>query len=291
MNNRAIVFLGGLAVLVVLGSFSIFTVKEWEKAVLFQLGEVKRTDIAPGIHFKLPFVNNVRQFDGRVLSLDAETERFLTKEKKNVSVDAFVKWRIIDVATFYTSTGGNEARANVRLSQIIRDSLKSQFGLRNIQEVVSGERLEIMSIVQMSANREAEKFGIEVVDVRLRRIDLPEEVSESVYSRMRAERTRIAKELRSKGAEAAERIRADADRQRVVTLADAFRDAERLRGEGDAESAEIYAKAYKKNEEFYSFYRSLNAYKSTFRGKDDVLVIEPGSDFFKYFKNPLGKQK
>ncbi len=291
MNNRAIGLLGGLAVLVVLGSFSIFTVKEWEKAVLFQLGEVKRTDITPGIHFKLPFVNNVRHFDGRVLSLDAETERFLTKEKKNVSVDAFVKWRIIDVATFYTSTGGNEARANVRLSQIIRDSLKSQFGLRNIQEVVSGERLDIMTIVQVSANREAEKFGIEVVDVRLRRIDLPDEVSESVYSRMRAERTRIAKELRSKGAEAAERIRADADRQRVVTLADAFRDAERLRGEGDAESAEIYAKAYKKNDEFYSFYRSLNAYKATFRGKDDVLVIEPGSDFFKYFKNPLGKQK
>lgn len=291
MNNKAMVFLGGLAALAVLAGFSIFTVKEWEKAILFQLGEIKRTDFAPGMHFKLPFVNNVQRFDGRVLTLDAETERFLTKEKKNVSVDAFVKWRITDVATFYTSMGGSQVRANVRLSQIIKDSLKSQFGLRTIQDVVSGERRDIMDIVQVNANREAQKFGIEVIDMRLRRIDLPGEVSESVYSRMRAERTRIAKDLRSKGAEAAERIRADADRQRAVILAEAYRDSERIRGEGDAEAADIYAKAYRKNEEFYSLYRSLNAYRSTFRGKDDVLVIDPGADFFKYFKDPRGKQK
>lgn len=286
MNDRVIVVLGGIIGLAVLASFSIFTVKEWERAILFQLGEIKRTDFTPGLHFKLPFVNNVRRFDGRVLTLNADTERFLTKEKKNVSVDTFVKWRITDVATFYTSMGGSQSNANVRLSQIIKDSLKSQFGLRTIQDVVSGERSEIINIVQVNANREAQKFGMEVVDVRLRRIDLPAEVSESVYSRMRAERTRIAKDLRSRGAEAAERIRADADRQRTVILAEAYRDGERTRGKGDAEAADTYAKAYRKNEEFFSLYRSLNAYRSTFRGKDDVMVFEPGTDFFKYFKDP-----
>lgn len=290
MQPKMTIGLIGLLAVLLLGSLSLFTVKEYEKVILFRLGEIVRTDYKPGLHFKIPFINNIRTFDARILTLDATPERFLTKEKKNVSVDAFVKWRITDVAKYYTSMGGSQVRANQRLSQVIKDSLKSQFGLRTIQEVVSGERLDIMNNVQVSANKEAQKYGIDVIDVRIRRIDLPVEVSDSVYQRMRAERTRIAKELRSRGAEAAERIRADADRQRTVILAEAYGNAEHIRGEGDAQAADIYGKAYKQDDEFYSLYRSLNAYKSTFNNKDDIIVLEPGADFFKYFKDPLGKK-
>lgn len=273
-----------LAVAVVIASFSIFTVDEREKVILFRLGEIVSTDFAPGLHFKTPFVNNVRKFDARIQTLDAEPERYLTGEKKNLIVDSFVKWRIKDVSNYYTATGGDAVRANLRLSQIIKDGLRGEFAKRTIQEAVSGERQQIMEAITASANKEAEAFGIDIVDVRIKRIDFPPDISDSVYRRMRAERQRVAKDLRSRGAESAEKIRAEADRQRTVIIADAFRDAEVLRGEGDAVATDIYAKAYGKDIEFYSLYRSLNAYKNTFANKNDVLVIEPDSEFFKYFK-------
>ena len=273
-----------LAIGVVIASFSIFTVDEREKVILFRLGEIVSTDYAPGLHWKTPFVNNVRKFDSRIQTLDAEPERYLTGEKKNLIVDSFVKWRIKDVSNYYTASRGDPTRANLLLSQIIKDGLRGEFAKRTINDAVSGERLEIMASVTEQANIQAEQFGIDIVDVRIKRIDFPAEISDSVYRRMRAERERVAKDLRSRGAESAEKIRAEADRQRTVLTANAFRDAEILRGEGDATTTEIYAKAYGKDFEFYSLYRSLNAYKSTFASKDDILVIEPNSEFFKYFK-------
>lgn len=273
-----------LAIGVVIASFSIFTVDEREKVILFRLGEIVSTDYGPGLHWKTPFVNNVRKFDARIQTLDAEPERYLTGEKKNLIVDSFVKWRIKDVSNYYTATGGDAVRANLRLSQIIKDGLRGEFAKRTIKEAVSGERHQIMTLITNLANAQAETFGIEIVDVRIKRIDFPPEISDSVYRRMRAERERVAKDLRSRGAESAEKIRAEADRQRTVITADAFRDAEILRGEGDAAATEIYAKAYGKDVEFYSLYRSLNAYKRTFASKNDILVIEPNSEFFKYFK-------
>jgi len=273
-----------LAVAVVIASFSIFTVNEREKVILFRLGEIVSTDFPPGLHWKTPFVNNVRKFDARIQTLDAEPERYLTGEKKNLIVDSFVKWRINDVANYFTATGGDAVRANLRLSQIIKDGLRGEFAKRTIKEAISGERQQIMALITKQANAEAEAFGIEIVDVRIKRIDFPPDISDSVYRRMRAERERVAKDLRSRGAESAEKIRAEADRQRTVIIADAFRDAEILRGEGDASATEIYAKAYGKDVEFYSLYRSLNAYKTTFSSKSDILVIEPDSEFFKYFK-------
>ncbi|MFQ5488879.1 MAG: protease modulator HflC [Gammaproteobacteria bacterium] len=280
-----------LVAALLLGWSSLFTVKEWERAVLFKFGEIVRTDYAPGLHFKLPIVNNVKKFDARIQTLDAEPERYLTAEKKNVIVDSFVKWRIDDVAAYYTSMGGDRLRANLRLSQIIKDGLRSEFGKRTIRDVVSGEREEIMKILSVNTARQAKEFGIKVVDVRIKRIDLPQEISISVYRRMEAERARVAKDLRSKGAEAAERIRADADRQRTIIIAEAFREAEQLRGEGDAKAADIYARAYTKDAEFYSFYRSLNAYRATFNSENDILVLEPDSEFFKYFKSAKGGQE
>jgi len=273
-----------LVVAVVIVSFSIFTVNERERAILFRLGEIVKTDFEPGLHWKTPFVNNVRKFDSRIQTLDAEPERYLTGEKKNLIVDSFVKWRIQDVANYFTATGGDAVRANLRLSQIVKDGLRGEFAKRTINEAVSGERLQIMTLITKQANAEAEAFGIEIVDVRIKRIDFPSEISDSVYRRMRAERERVAKDLRSRGAESAEKIRAEADRQRTVIIADAFRDAEVLRGEGDAVATEIYAVAYGKDIEFYSLYRSLNAYKRVFANKSDILVIEPDSEFFKYFK-------
>jgi modulator of FtsH protease HflC len=273
-----------LALAVVVASFSIFTVDEREKIILFRLGEIVSTDFEPGLHWKTPFVNNVRKFDARIQTLDAEPERYLTGEKKNLIVDSFVKWRINDVSNFYTATGGDVMRANLRLSQIIKDGLRGEFAKRTIKEAVSGERLQIMTMITKQANVQAQAFGIEIVDVRIKRIDFPAEISDSVYRRMRAERERVAKDLRSRGAESAEKIRAEADRQRTVIIADAFRDAEILRGNGDASATEIYAEAYGKDVEFYSLYRSLNAYKTTFSSKSDILVVEPDSEFFKYFK-------
>lgn len=275
----------GLLALLVLGAFSIYTVDEREKAILFRLGEIVRTDMEPGIHFKFPIIYNVRKFDGRILTLDEAPERFLTSEQKNVMVDSFVKWRIDNVGRFYQRTGGDERTASLRLSQILKDGLRSEFAKRTVQEVVSGERAQIMDILTQNANRLMGELGMSVVDVRIQQIDLPAEVSDSVYRRMEAERERVARDFRSRGAEAAERIRADADRQRTVILAEAYRDAEMTRGEGDARAAEIYAAAYNKDPEFYAFYRSLRAYRDTFRDRSDVLLMQPDSEFFRYFKD------
>ncbi len=273
----------------ILLSMSLFTVNEREYGILFRLGEITRSDYEPGLHMKMPLINNVRKFDRRIMALDARPEFFLTSEKKNVNVDYFVEWRISDVRRYYTAVGGDESQALQRLSRIINDGMLAEFAKRTIQEVVSGERAKIMDLVQLMANRQAQVFGVEVVDVRIKRIDLPPEVSNSVYQRMRAERTRVAKELRSRGAEAAERIRADADRQRTIILAEAYSKSERIRGEGDAKATDIYARAYQKDAEFYSLYHSLDAYKNTFKSKDDILIIKPDSDFFEYFNDAQGK--
>lgn len=268
-------------------SFSVFKVYEWERVVLFRLGEIVRTDYEPGLHFMIPIINNVRKFDARALTLDVEPERFLTAEKKNVIVDSFVKWRIDDVTRFYTAVLGDEAQARQRLDQIIKDGMRGEFSKRTINEVISGERSRIMTALAVNANQQAKELGISIIDVRIKRIDLPPDVNSAVYRRMEAERTRVAKDFRSRGYEASERIRADADRQREVIIAEAYRDAEQVRGEGDAIAADTYAKAYTKNAEFYAFYRSLNAYRAAFGGKD-LLVLEPDSEFFQYFKGGKG---
>lgn len=277
------------AVVLWLGSMSVFVVDERELAVKFRLGEFDRADYTPGLYFKIPFINNVRKFDSRILTLDAQAERYLTLEKKNVIVDAFIKWRISDVENYYKTMGGDERRAGTRLSQVIKNGLRDEFGKRTIQEAISGERAQIMNVITAQIEEQAKQFGIEVVDVRIKRIELPPEVSDSVYDRMEAERARVAKDLRSRGAEAAERIRADADRQRTVLLAEAYRDAERIRGEGDGRAADIYATAFKQDEKFYEFYRSLDAYKNVFTTPEDVLVLDPESEFFRYFKDASGQ--
>lgn len=287
-QNKSLVIIILLGFVLVMGLFSLFTVDEREKAILLRLGKIESTDFEPGLHFKIPFINNVRKFDGRVLTMDAEPETFLTAEKKNVVVDAFVKWRIADVGTYFTAMGGDERMANVRLSQIIKDGLREEFARRTIQDVISGERAEIMNIATVSADKKSKEFGVEVIDVRIMRIDLKGEVSDAVYRRMEAERTRVAKDFRSKGAEQAERIRADADKQRTVIIAEAYREAELLRGQGDAKASEIYAKAYSKDREFYAFYRSLMAYRGSFKGKEDIMVIKPDADFFRYFNSQKG---
>ncbi len=265
-------------------SASIFTVSETERAVKFKLGEVIADDFEPGLHFKLPFLNYVKKFDARILTMDSKPERFLTAEKKNVIVDSFVKWKIADVKTFYTSVAGDTAQANLRLDQIIKDAFRSEFSKRKIKQLVSTDRDDIQRALIESTSPIAAKLGIDIVDVQVKRIDLPSDVSSSVFRRMEAERERVAREFRSQGKEAAERIRADADKQREIIMANAFRDAEILRGEGDAIAADIYAKSYGQDIEFFSFYRSMNAYKETFRNSGDMLVVDPGSDYFKYFK-------
>ena len=284
MGQLKIISVVVLLLVVIVGSNAFFTVDERQKAIMFKLGEIVRTDFTPGLWLKIPFINNVKKFDGRIQTLDAEPERYLTNEKKNVIVDSFVKWRISDVARYYTATGGDADRANLRLSQIIKDGLRGEFGKRTIKEVISGERVEIMDILTKEADKEAKAFGIDIVDVRIKRIDLAPDISESVYRRMEAERQRVAKDFRARGAEAAEKIRAEADKRRTILLAEAFRDAEKTRGEGDAAAVKIYADAYGKDVKFYSLYRSLNAYKDTFSSKDDILVLEPNTEFFKYFK-------
>ena len=290
MNNARNIGLMALIAALLLLYFSVFIVKEWEKAILFRLGEVVRADYEPGLHFKIPFITNVRKFDSRVLSLDVEPERFLTLEKKNMIVDSYIKWRIDNVTRFYTAVQGDERQAQLRLTQIIKDGMRGEFGNRTVNEVVSGERVQIMNLLKANADEQARTIGIRIVDVRIKRIDLPAEVSESVYRRMRAERERVAKDFRSRGMEAAERIKADADRQRQVLLAEAYRDAETLRGEGDAIATNIYAQAYGADVEFYSLHRSLGAYRSTFQSKDDLLVLEPDSEFFDFFGNAQGRR-
>lgn len=283
------IIVAALALLVLGVASLMYTVDEREKVLLFSLGEIKNAELKPGLHFKFPLVNNVLKFDSRVLTFNEDKERFLTIEKKNVMVDFFVKWRIDNAAQYYRSTRGQEITAQSRLSQIIKDGLRNEFARRTIKQAVSGERGEIMSAINESSKGIASALGIDVVDVRLSRIDLPDEVSDSVYDRMRAERARIAKELRAQGKEASERIRASADRQREVILAEAYKEAQQTRGVGDAKAAATFAGAYNKNAEFYAFYRSMEAYRNSFKDKGDLMVIEPDSDFFSYFNDPTGK--
>ena len=270
---------------VVIGFWAFaFQVDEREKAIKLQFLEVKDANLSPGLHFKWPFINKIQRNDGRILTLDVPPKEFPTSEKKYVKVDFFAKWRIVDVEKYYTATKGLQDRANQRLEPILVEGLKNEFGKRTIQEVVSGERSEIMDVIQIQSNEKSKKFGIEVVDVRVSKIDLPDDVSDSVFNRMRAERDRVAKDFRARGKEQAEVIQATADKERTVILANAYKEAEQIRGDGDAKAAEIYADAYSKNEEFYSFTRSLSAYKNTFNSSSDVLIMEPDSEFFRYFK-------
>ncbi|MBL8413464.1 MAG: protease modulator HflC [Propionivibrio sp.] len=272
-------------VLVVLGA-SIFTVDQRQHAIVFQLGEVRTVIEEPGLYFKWPMIQNVRYFDKRILTLDSvEPERFITSEKKNVLVDSFVKWRIVDPKLYYISVAGDETRAKTRLSQTVNAGLREEFGKRTINDVVSGERNKVMEQMRDKADLDARKIGVQIVDVRVKRVDLPTEVSESVYRRMEAERKRVANELRSEGFAEAEKIRADADRQREVIVADAYREAQKMKGEGDAKATATYAQAFSQNPEFYSFYRSLEAYRNSFKSKSDIIVVEPNSDFFKYMKS------
>jgi len=274
----------GLFVFAIL-SRSLFTVAQRQHALVFQLGEVKDQISDPGLHFKIPLIQNVRYFDKRILTLDTtEPERFITSEKKNVLVDLFVKWRIIDPKLYYISVGGDETRAKTRLEQTVNAGLREEFGKRTVHEVVSGERDRIMDDMRIKADLDARKIGVQIVDVRLKRVDLPSEVSESVYRRMEAERKRVANELRSQGGAEAEKIKADADKQREVIVAEAYRQAQIVKGEGDAKASAIYAQAFGQSPEFYAFYRSLEAYRNSFKSKSDVMVVEPSSDFFKYLK-------
>jgi membrane protease subunit HflC len=279
-----------LGLLLAAGAFSIFTVEQWQRAIVFQLGAVVRSDYLPGLQFKLPVIQNVEKFDGRLQTLESEPELYLTSEKKNVLVDSFVLWRVKNVESFYTATGGSIARAGARLGEFVRKGLKDEFGKRTIQEVVSGKRADIMDILTITANTQAEPFGIEIVDVRVKRIDLPAEVSSSVYQRMQAERQRVARDFRSRGEEEAKRIRARAEKEREVILADAERDAQRIRGEGDGLAADIYARAFGQDAEFFAFYRSLGAYRAAFDSPSDVILMGPENDFFRYFTSQTGVQ-
>lgn len=287
MKNYTSGILVALVAIFLIASSSLYVVDQRQQAILFQLGEVVDVKTSPGLYFKIPLAQNVRYFDSRILTMDtAEPERFITSEKKNVLVDLFVKWRIVDVKQYYISVRGDEMLAQTRLSQTVNSSLRDEFGNRTVHDVVSGERDKIMEIMRQKADADARKIGVEVVDVRLKRVDLPQEVSESVYRRMEAERKRVANELRSTGAAESEKIRADADRQREVILAEAYRQAQEIKGEGDAKASAIYAGAFQPNPEFYAFYRSMEAYKQSFKNKSDMMVLEPNSEFFKYMKNP-----
>lgn len=283
MSNKSLFALIGSVVLALLLWSSLYIVSQTEKAVLLQFGRIVEADVQPGLHFKIPFVNQVRKFDARLLTLDSPTQRFLTLEKKAVMVDAFAKWRVADAERFYTATSGMKQIADERLSRRLEAGLRDQFGKRTLNEVVSGERDALMADITASLNRMASKeLGIEVVDVRVKAIDLPKEVNRSVFERMSTEREREAREHRAKGAELAEGIRADADRQRRVLLAEAYREAEETRGDGDARAASIYAKAFSQDQEFFAFHRSLQAYRESFSNKSDVMVLDSDSDFFRY---------
>ena len=276
--------------LALLASVSLFKIEQWEQAIVFKFREIERSDFKPGLHLKIPGVNTSKTFEARILNLDQEPQRFLTKEKKDVIVDYYVKWRISDVDKFYTiSLGGDVQYANALLEQRITRALRDEFGKKTVQQVVAGDRGEIFDALASTISQIPEELGVSIVDIRTKRIDLPEEVSDSVYERMRAERLRVAKDFRARGEEAAERISATADREREVILANAFRDAEITRGEGDAQATKIYASAYGLDKEFYDFYRSLSAYQKSFSGQNDIMLISPESDFFKYFNHPYGR--
>ncbi len=270
----------------VLGS-CLYVVDQRKIAIVFQLGKIVRVETTPGLKFKLPLVQDVRFFSSQIITLDTpDPERFITAEKKNVLVDSFVKWRIVDVVQYYKSLGGDEMRANNRLMQTVNSIMRQEFGKRTIHEVVSGERDQVMAVLRAKADADARQFGVQVLDVRVKRVDFPTEISESVYKRMDAERKRVANELRASGAAEGEKIKADADRQHEVILAEAYRDAQQLKGEGDARASALYGATFGRNPKFYSFYRSLEAYKQSFKNKSDVMVVDPSSAFFKYLKGP-----
>lgn len=291
MSTKGLVAIVGLLIGLVILSNSFFVITEYQRGVVLQFGRLVKADVAPGLHFKVPFAQKVRKFDARLLTADMPTESFFTVENKRLMVDSFVKWQVKDVEVYYKATGGDEAIAENRLAQRVSDGLRNQFGRRTLHDVVSGKRDELMSEITKSINVDTIKLlGIEVKDIRVKRIDFPAEASQSVFARMAADREKEAREYRSQGKEQAEVISADADRQRAVLEANAYRDAERIRGDGDAKAAAIFAEAYNKDPEFYRFVRSLNAYRTTFRSKDDLLVIDPDSDFFHYLKDPQGKK-
>lgn len=291
MSTKSFFTLISLALVLVVLSSSFYIVNQYERAVVLQFGRLIQADVQPGIHFKLPLTDKVRRFDGRLLTADMSTESFFTVENKRLLVDSYIKWRIKNVEAYYKATGGDERLAEDRLSQRVADGLRNQFGRRTLHDVVSGQRDELMAELKATLNESANtSLGVEVVDVRVKRIDFPPEVSKSVFDRMAADREKEAREYRSQGKEQAEVIRADADRQRVVLEANAYRDAERLRGDGDAKAAAIYASAYNKDPEFYSFVRSLNAYRTGFASKEDLMVVDPKSEFFRYLKDSQGRK-
>lgn len=289
MNRIVTIFVAGFIGLMILSS-TMFVVDQKRYAVVFALGEIRDTIVAPGLYFKLPPpFQNVVYLDKRILTLDTpDADRFITAEKKNILVDAFVKWRITVPKLYYVSFGGDEVRARDRLAQIVKAALNDEITKRTVREVISGERGKVMEAIQKKVVAEAKQIGIEIVDVRLKRVDYVEQINASVYDRMKAERVRVANELRSTGSAESEKIRADADRQRTVILAEAFRDAEKTKGDGDAKASQIYAEAFGKNPEFYKFYRSLEAYRATFKSHGDVMVLDSNSEFFKYFRSPGG---
>ena len=292
MKTSRLILNGALLLVVVLVSQSIFVVKETERAILKRFGEIVQYDVQPGLHFKIPVVNEVSKFDARILTLDAAPQSYLTSEKKALTVDSFVKWRVSDVAKYYTTSGGDEERLRRLLIQRVDAGLRNEFGSRTVKEVVSGQRDELMDKLSNQLNLIAkDELGVEVIDLRVKKIDLPPEVSESVFNRMRTERERLAKELRAQGNEVAEKIRATADKDKTIILADAYREAEEIKGNGDAIATATYANAYSKDPEFYDFTRSLKAYQSTFESKSDILLINPDSDFFKYLDDSKAKSK
>lgn len=290
MSSKTFFAVLGALLLLLLVSGSVFVVNETERAVVLRFGKLSNTDVPPGLHFKVPLADEVRKFEGRILTVDAKPENFYTIQKKRLKVDSFAKWRIANVEVFYRATGGSEQVADSRLEARINDGLRNKFGTRTLHEVVSGQRDELMHELTNELNASVNiALGIEVVDVRVKRIDLPEEVSESVFSRMAAEREKKAREYRAKGMEQAEKIRAEADREKVIIVAEAYREGEKLRGAGDAKAAALYAAAYNQDAEFYSFVRSLEAYRNSFSDKGDMLVVEPDGDFFRYLKEATGK--
>ncbi|NJD89770.1 MAG: protease modulator HflC [Betaproteobacteria bacterium] len=287
MKKSAAAFLMVAVVVLLVLSMSVYTVDQRKAAIKFQLGEVVSMETQPGLYFMVPILQNVRLYDTRIQTYDSkDAERFLTSENKNVLVDSFVKWRVIDVRQYYVSVRGDPVAAEARISQTVNDALRAEFAKRTVHDVVSGERQKIMETVADKVDKDVKNIGVEVVDVRLKRVDLVPEISSDVYRRMESERKRVANELRSTGSAEGEKIKADADRQKQIIVAEAYRDAQRIKGEGDAQAARIYAEAYGRNPEFYSFYRSLEAYRASLRNKSDVMVLEPNSDFFKYLKSP-----
>ena len=279
-----------IILLLIILTLSTFTVDQREHAIVFRLGEIVSVKEEPGLYIKAPIIDNVRFLEKRIMTYDPpQPDRFITSEKKNVLVDSYIKWRIIDPAQYYVSVNGDERQAERRLSQTVNDGLRAEFGKRTILEVVSGERSKIMDILKERADRDSRTIGIEIIDVRLRRVDLPKEVSESVYQRMNAERKAVANELRSQGFADSEKIRAEAEKERDIIITEAYSDAQKVKGEGDAKASRIYADTFSKNKEFYDFYRSLEAYRKSFSGKEDIMVLDPNSDFFKYLRGSSKK--